>query len=196
MQDPAKESVKADGIAMSDFDSTAAVFKGRPKNLAALMEAGKERTRLWRADELTAIFRHQMSAPVLVDLGGFDPTIAARLKTLSDAQGLLLKSFSDLFHHPSPPLELLKLTKDFAKANLDHPESTLPGEIATALYYTCIATALVRLDTRISQLSDERLRQGLLWAKEQAWIDEETQQLLARALERISPGSSKGEAMP
>src|SRR5208283_5425908 len=119
MQGPVKKSVKDDGIAMSDFDSAAAVFKSRPKNLAALMEAGKERARLWRPDELTAIFRHQMSAPVLVDLGGFDPTTAARLKTLSDAQGLLLKSFSDLFHHPSPPLELLRLAKDFAKANLD-----------------------------------------------------------------------------
>jgi hypothetical protein len=196
MQDPGKESVKGDGIAMSDFDSTAAVFKSRPENLAALMEAGKECTRLWRADELTAIFQHQMSAPVLVDLGGFDPTTAARLKTLSDAEGLILKSFSDLFHHSSPPLELLKLTKDFAKANLDQPESTLPGQIATALYYTCIAAALVRLDIRISQLSDERLRQGLLWVNAQAWIDEKTKELLVGALEKISHSGSKGEAMP
>ncbi len=87
-----------------------------------------------------------MSAPILVDLGGYDPATAVRLKNLSDAQSLLLKSFLDLFHHPVPPMELLTLTKDFAKANMDHPDSSLPNEVAAALYYTSIAAALVRLD--------------------------------------------------
>ncbi|HUJ11432.1 MAG TPA: hypothetical protein VL171_15555 [Verrucomicrobiae bacterium] len=169
---------------MSESDSSAAVLRGRPKSLAALMETGAEHARLWGADELAAIFQHQMSAPVLVDLGGFDPGTAVRLKTLSEAQGLLLKSFSDLFHHPSPPIELLRLTKEFAKANMDRPESGLPTEIVSVLYYTSIAAALVRLDARISQLKDTDLRRGLLWAKEQAWIDEETKALLLTALEK------------
>ena len=56
---------------MSDFDSSAAVFKSRAKKLATLMATGEERARLWRPDELAAIFRHQMSAPMLVDLGSF-----------------------------------------------------------------------------------------------------------------------------
>ena len=174
---------------MSEADSSAAVFKSRAKSLVALMEAGSENSRLWGPDELAAIFRHQMSAPVLVDLGGFDPGTAVRLKTLSEAQGLLLKSFSDLFHHPSPPIELLKLTKDFAKANMDHPESGLPTEIVSVLYYTSIAAALVRLDVRISRLNDEDLRRGLLWAKDQAWVDEETSGLLLKAVEKIPTGS-------
>ncbi|HZQ46793.1 MAG TPA: hypothetical protein VFC07_07280, partial [Verrucomicrobiae bacterium] len=169
-------------------------FKSRPKSLAKLMEVGVGHPRLWRPDELAAIFRHQMSAPVLVDLGGFDPGTAVKLRILSEAQGLLLKSFADLFHHPSPPLELLELTKDFAKANLDHPESSLPNEIATALYYTCIATALVRLDKRISQLDDESLRRGLLWVKEQGWIDEEIQALLVKAMDKLLPAGGKGGA--
>ncbi len=126
-----------------------------------------------------------MQAPVLLDLGGFDPGTAVRLKTLSEAQGLILKSFSDLFHHPSPPLELLRLTKDFAKANLDHSESGLPSEIVSVLYYTSIAVALVRLDTRISQLKDADLRRGLLWARDQAWVDEKTKALLIEATEKI-----------
>lgn len=171
---------------MSESDSSEAVFKSRPKRLAALMKAGAEGARLWLPEELAAIFQHQMRSPVLLDLGGFDPGTAVRLKTLSDAQGLLLKSFSDLFHHSSPPVELLKLTKDFAKANLDHPESGLPAEIVSALYYTSIAVALVRLDKRISQLKDEDLRRGLLWAKDQPWVDEETKALLLAAVEKIS----------
>jgi hypothetical protein len=171
---------------MSEFDSAAALRKSSPKSLAAFLAAGAEHARLWRPEELSAIFRHQMSAPILVDLGGFDPATAMRLKTLSEAQSLLLKSFSDLFHHPVPPLELLTLTKDFAKANMDHPESSLPQEVAAALYYTSIATAVVRLDARISQLKDAELQRGFLWAKDQPWVDDPTKELLDQALKKIS----------
>lgn len=172
---------------MSDFDSVSALGKSPPKSLAAFLAAGSESARLWRPEELTAIFRHQMSAPILIDLGGYDPATATRLKTLSHAQSLLLKSFSDLFCHPVPPLELLKLTKDFAKANMDHPESSIPQEIAAALYYASIAAALVRLGERISQLKDDELRRGLRWAGEQPWVDGQTRELLGEALKKI-PG--------
>jgi hypothetical protein len=176
---------------MSESDASTAVFKSRANKLAALMATGEERARLWRADELAAIFRHQMSAPVLVDLGTFDPRTATRLRILSEAQGLLLRSFDDLFHHPAPPIELLVLVKDFAKANLDHPESGLPGEIAATLYYTSIAAALVRLDARISHLPDADLQSGLRSTLEQAWLDEKTKGLLANALGKVS-GGQKG----
>ena len=179
-------------IVMSEFDSSSAVFKSRADKLASLLATGEERARLWRPEELAAIFRHQMSAPMLVDLGTLDARTAARVKTLSAAQGLLLKSFADLFHHPTPLIELLELVKDFAKSNLDHPESGLPGEIAAALYYTSIAAALVRLDARISQLPDADLRRGLKWTLEQAWLDKKTRSLLVAALEKIA--GQKGEA--
>jgi len=171
---------------MSEFDSAATLGKSPPKSLAAFLAAGSEGARMWRPEELSAIFRHQMRAPILVDLGGFDPATAARLKTLSQAQSLLLNSFSDLFHHPVPPLELLTLTKDFAKANMDQAESSLPQEVAAALYYASIAAALVRLNARISRLKDEDLQRGLLWAKNRPWIDERTRELLDQALKKLS----------
>ena len=176
---------------MPDSDSSATVFKSRAKELAALLATSEERARLWRPDELAAIFRHQISAPMLIDLGSFDPRTAAQLKIVSEAQGLLLKSFSDLFHHPAPPVELLELVKDFAKANLDHPESGLPSEISAALYYTSIAAALVHLDKRISKLPDTDLRRGLNWTREQGWLDDYTKELLGVALAKIS-GDQKG----
>jgi hypothetical protein len=171
---------------MSDFDSSSSVFKSRATQLAALMAAGEERARLWRPDELAAIFRHQISTPMLVDLGSFDPGTASKLKILTDAQGLLLKSFADLFHHAAPPIELLRMVKDFAKANLDHPESGLPPEIASALYYTCIAAAMVHLDTRISKLPDAALREGLRLTQAQPWLDDRTKELLGQALTTLS----------
>jgi hypothetical protein len=173
---------------MADFDSAAAMAKSEARSLAAFMAAGAERARLWRPEEIAAIFRHQMAAPILVDLAGFDPVTAARLRTLSDAQSLLLKSFADLFHHPAPPLELLELTKDFAKANMEPADSPLPGEVAAALYYASIASALVRLDRRISRLNDAELRRGFLWTKERAWMDGQTRQLLDEATQKISAG--------
>ena len=176
---------------MPDSDSPSSVFKSRAKELAALMATGEEGARLWRPDELAAIFKHQISAPIQVDLGSFDPLTASRLKTISEAQGLLLRSFADLLHHSTPPVELLNLVKDFAKANLDHPESGLPSEIASALYYTSIASALVHLDTRISKLPDADLQRGLSWTREQAWLDEKTRALLAQALDKIA-GGQKG----
>jgi len=180
---------------MSESDSSAAVLKGRAHKLAALLATGEEHGRLWRAEELAAMFRHQLSAPVMVDLGGFDAHAAARLRAMADAQGLLLKSFGDLFHHPAPARDLLMLVKDFAKANLDHPESGLPDEIARALYFTSIAAALVRLDERISKLSDADLAAGLRWAETQEWLDDRTRALLAQAASKLSqqPGGSAHE---
>jgi hypothetical protein len=174
---------------MSEFDSAGTLFKSAPKSLAAFLAAGEERARLWQPEELGAIFRHQMSAPILVDLGGFDAATAARLKTLTHAQSLLLTSFLDLFLHPVPPIELLTLTKDFAKGNMDHPDSSLPHEVAAVLYYVSIAAAFVRLGRRISQLSDAELKRGLLWAKAQPWVETSIQHLLDQAVQKLAqPG--------
>jgi hypothetical protein len=174
---------------MPEFDSAGTLQKSAPKSLAAFLAAGDERARMWRPEELGAIFRHQMSAPILVDLGGFDPATASRLKTLTHAQSLLLTSFMDLFLHPVPPIELLALTKDFAKGNMDHPDSSLPHEVAAILYYVSIAAAFIRLDKRISQLGDAELERGLLWAKDQPWIESRIQGLLGEALQKLAkPG--------
>jgi hypothetical protein len=128
---------------------------------------------------------------MVVDLGAFDPHTARRLRNLAEAQGLVLKSFGDLFQHPAPVRELLELVKDFAKANVDHPESGLPGEIAAALYYTSIAAALVRLDVRITQLPDAALQTGLRQTLDQGWLDDATRELLNRALAKVA-GETKG----
>jgi hypothetical protein len=180
---------------MPEFDSAGALFKSAPKSIAALMAEGAERAHLWRTDELGAIFRHQLSAPILVDLGGFDAAGAARLRMVTEAQSLLLKSFSDLLLHPTPPLELLRLAKDFAKANMDHPDGSLPKEVAAVLYYASISAAMTRLDERISRLNDTELQRGLTWAKDQPWVDQQIQQLLGSALDKLRPGGG-GAATP
>ena len=52
-----------------------------------------------------------------------------------------------------------------------------------------IAAALVRLDTRISQLPDADLRRGLIWTRDQGWVDEKTKALLGEALANLPPAA-------
>ena len=167
---------------MSDFDSAAALSRSGPRFLAALLAEREPPAGLWRSDELGAIFRHQMEAPLLADLGNLAQAVALGLGTQAAGQGTPLQSFADLLRHPNPPPELLGKVKDFAKTNADHSENGLPREVAAVVYYACIASGMVRLKTRISRLSDGDLVRGLRWAKEQPWLDEQTRELLDAAL--------------
>src|SRR5262249_18508201 len=90
------------------------------------------------------LLRRLLSTPVPVDLRVLEPETAEKLRSWADAQGLILKSFGDLLAHPHPLLELLEFVKDFAKENRTDAESPLPREVATVLYYACIAAALAR----------------------------------------------------
>ncbi|HEY3862701.1 MAG TPA: hypothetical protein VGO59_12520 [Verrucomicrobiae bacterium] len=176
---------------MSEFDSAGTLSKSPPKSLAAFLAAGEERARLWQPEELGAIFRHQMAAPILVDLSGLAAAAAARLKTLTHAHNLLLKSFLDLFLHPVPPVELLTVAKDFAKSNMDQPDSSLPNDVAAVLYYLSIAAAYVRLGRRISQLGDAEFKRGLEWSKGKKWVEVRLQDLLDEALRKLANESPK-----
>ena len=97
-------------------------------------------------------------------------------------QGLTLKSFGDLLAHPHPPVELLKVTKDFAKACRLSPRGALPKEIATVLYFASIAAAMVRCRRRITGLSDADLADGLRWTLARPWLDAPTRSLIEEGL--------------
>lgn len=169
-------------------ESKYGIDKARPDRLASVFAMEADGPRVWRPEELGAVFRHQMAAPVSVDLGCLDPGVSGKLKTLTDASGLLLKSFRDLFQHPAPPVELLRLVKEFAKFNRDQPESLLPPEVASVLYYLSIAAALARWGERISALSDEELQRGFGWAMSQNWMDEPARELLGSASAKLPGG--------
>jgi hypothetical protein len=166
-------------------ESASNILSASAAKVAGIMDLGQTTTRVWRPDELAAVFRHQMAAPVSVDLAGLSPKVSGKLRTLTDASGLLLKSFQDLFQHPDPPLELLQMVKEFAKLNRDQPESVIPSEIATVLYYMSIAAALVRRGERITSLGDGDLRRGFTWAMGQAWLDEPARGLLEKGVQAL-----------
>ncbi len=77
------------------------------KQLATLLDLSADGDdRLWRDEELGAILRHQMTAPLQVDLINLERGLAVKVRNLAESQGLTLKSFGDLLAHPNPPVEL------------------------------------------------------------------------------------------
>lgn len=155
------------------------------KRLATLLDLAPNAERLWCDEELGAILRHQLTAPMQVDLVNLDRGLAVKVRNLAEAQGLTLKSFGDLLAHPNPPVELLQVTKDFAKACRLSPHSSLPQEIASVLYFASIAAALVRCRRRITGLSNDALAEGLNWVLARPWLDAPTRALIEESLQLL-----------
>jgi hypothetical protein len=159
-----------------------AIADADPQQLASFFDLAPDAERLWRDEELGAIMRHQLSAPLQVDLINLERGLAVKVRNLAESQGLTLKSFGDLLAHPHPPVELLKITKEFAKACRLSPRGPLPREIASVLYFACIAAALVRCRRRITGLTNEALEEGLHWVLARPWLDASTRALVEEAL--------------
>lgn len=154
--------------------SARAADNSEPGSLASMLEVGWETGRPWGEGDLAAVLRHQFAAPVGCDLGpaGADASADRRAG---------IRTFGDLLHHPAPPVELLVLAKDFAKASRADPHAPLPKEIAAVLYFAAIVVARRRCGARISQLSPEELRAGVDWVLAQPWVDAATRGLFGSA---------------
>jgi hypothetical protein len=137
----------------------------------------------WSVDELASIWRHQLTAPLAFDLGELSPDAGAAAIAL--CRPLSIKSLADLLDHPSPPLELLGMLKDFARSKRTDPNSAFPSAIAMSLYFTAIAMALLRLDCRLSRMDDSALRSGMRWTANQTWLDQATRDQAAAAVRKL-----------
>jgi hypothetical protein len=154
--------------------------------LARMLRLGESEHRVWRPEELGEVLAHQLAAPVVVDLESLDPGLGARLRDLCSSRSLVLNSFADLFFHPQPPLELLELTRQFARACRSHPDAMLPHEIATLLYVMSIVVAMLRCGARITTLDDGALRSAIVWLIEQPWVEPRLVGLLNEGLRHLA----------
>ena len=157
------------------------IYESDPRSLAHVLDlvqgSGKESD----PEVLAAVLDDELTRPVQFELSAVGPALAGAARIAASSQGLLVKSLGDLLQHPHPPLELLVLAKAYARSNLQHPDSALPRDVALVLYFACIAAAMVRCGRRITQLGTESLSAGLAWAAGQAWVAEETRDLLQDA---------------
>jgi RNA polymerase sigma-70 factor (ECF subfamily) len=137
------------------------------------------------AESAAALLEQVLTGPMPLDLDVVAAPDAAKVRAWASEQGLVLSSFAQLLHHPSPRPELLELVKDFAKEHRSDPESPLGREVATVLYYATLAAALTRCGARITRHDDDTLRQGFRWGHEQPWVDEATRGLFREGLQRL-----------
>ena len=135
----------------------------------------------WLPEELGPVMRFQLEAPLVDDLCGNSTEVRARVERLAAAAKPPIRTFSDLLFHPAPPLELLVMVKDFAKAVRSEGDGRLPAEVATVLYYAAIAAALAHGHKKISELDDSTLRAGVNWALAWPWLDDKIRELFIAA---------------
>jgi hypothetical protein len=170
-------------VTVSDTDS----FGMGWARLSLLVDSTADDQELWRPEEFGAIFRHQLTAPLRTELAGLAPGLEEMLAGLRTPAGRPVTTIGDLLRHPAPPVALLGLVKDFAKASRRPGRGQVPPDVATLLYYLAIGVALFRCGCRLTRLSDPVLREGLRWAGAQPWADEATRDLLGRAAACVSP---------
>lgn len=146
-----------------------------------MIELGVVAARPWRPEELAAAWEYHLTTPLLLDRGGLNPARSRELRDISAAQGVPLDNLRDLLQHPVPPLELLEMVKDFAKACLHAPDPPVPADIAGVLYHLAIAVTLTRRGEHLSSLGNVETRHGLDWALGQPWLDGCSRATLAQA---------------
>lgn len=111
-----------------------------PRLLARFMAAPDERD-TWAAQDLAAMVRHQLAAPLVSDLEAAFAGSGPRVAALAASSAPPIASFGDLLAHPSPPVELLGLVKDLAKSVADGHGDAWPHEVASYFYFASIAAA-------------------------------------------------------
>jgi hypothetical protein len=157
-----------------------------PRVLATLMTTESEvgGHGRWRPDELGEILKHQLEAPLLFDLGTTDGHTSDDPSAPVDSGVPPVSNFGELFLHPRPPLQLLRLTKRFAKTSDRRAANPLPEEVATVLYYAAIVAAQLRHGEQISRVSDSTLREGIAWVLAQDWVTDPLRGVFVEASDR------------
>ena len=141
--------------------------KTSPSQLALLMGLDETQS-LWSEDDHAAMIRHLMDSPI------------------PDNSGSAAQTFGHLLGANHPNVEHLRHLKDFAKSCRSDPQSGLPEDIATVLYYAAIATARLRCGHAISQLSVVELRDGINWALARNWLPDPLKLLFQTAARKLS----------
>ena len=166
------------------YDQTHQTDDDSPLLAGLLALAGSEGMAAgWAAEDLAFIWRHQLAAPLVLDLGGIAPDAEATVTALCGSQSI--QSLADLLGHAAPPLGVLRLLKDFSRVQRSQADSAYPSQIAIAMYFAAIALALARLECRITAMDDTRLGAGLEWMLRQVWLDQGTRELAGAALQKL-----------
>ena len=166
-------------------DITSAIASSDAGQLLRLIGLDEATATGWALADAASIFNHQMNAPLDFDLSAEalqGTTTISAFKELPVAQKSGIKTFGQLFQHPSPPIEVLKLAKDFFKRMVGgYSKNSAEYQVAYVSYVLSVAVARIRHEKRITNLSDANLLKGLDWALSQAWVETSIRKVLDQA---------------
>lgn len=97
----------------------------------------------------------------------------------------LCRTVRELLSAPAPSLRLLQLVKDYAKNCRATPNTKIPADIASALYFLSVSSSVLAHDRTLSQLPIEALREGIRWLAAQPWVAPAEKLLAERAFEKM-----------
>src|SRR5215471_10011388 len=138
---------------MEESYSTRLVFKSTAEQVSKLMRLDETRSEVWQTDDLAAMVRHQLAAPLELDLDGRHDTEKRRDAGNSDGDLAQpeLRTFGDLFGATRPPLDLLQRSQKFFKQQLAERAKNSPDRKVSYLFYlVSIVVARMRAGARIS----------------------------------------------
>lgn len=151
----------------------------------------------WGEQSLQALAGSQLAAPLALDLKGLGlvpPGNQPWDGALGAAPSGRLETFGDLLFHPRPPLELLKLSKDFFKQQTrDYLDGSPEWQVAYLFYLLSIAAAGAG---QITKLAAADFLKGIAWALGQPWVEARAKNLLQQAADRIRPESPPAAPNP
>jgi WD40 repeat protein len=160
-----------------------------PAAFADLLAGENLPEHVWADADREAVFRHQMGAPVRLELGALEPSRQALVRNLLDADPSLLASLRGLLERRDAPIEVLMLVKAFARSMAVHPDATLPQDVAAAIYALTILAA--RRDGHpLTRLSDDQLRSMAQWVRTQPWIDDSARRLVEQGVGEVDAAPS------
>jgi|ERR1051325_121781 hypothetical protein len=168
---------------MKTPDSTETMFFNRPEGLARMLALDDTASDLWSPGEMQGIWRHQLSAPIGLDLGL--ETGSGAGSDAAGPKGFAAKTFAQVLAEPHPSLALLKMVKGFAKETSSSSEDAQLKSVGVALYYAAYAAGLVRCQQRLGSAKDAELQRGFDWALSLDWLDESSRKLVGEAAESL-----------
>lgn len=92
-------------------------------------------------------------------------------------------TLAELLHHGCPPIPWLQGISRFARSCLR--DGSMDPAIATALYHTALASALVRRGAWITSADNSVLEFALSDCLNYSWLDRDTHRLLEEARSRV-----------
>ncbi|MBI5760262.1 MAG: sigma-70 family RNA polymerase sigma factor [Planctomycetales bacterium] len=172
--DVALEAARPANVASRDLS----LVETSSLQLAGIFDVTTEASFQWRPEDMGALLRHQLAAPLRETLSS-DERVGRKIPpTTSTAEP---RTFADLFQHPAPPLELLNAVKRWSKHSARQTTTSLPTEISTTFYYAALAAALVRLNERITTSDADMLRYGFETMLQQSWLTDDLRKLFEAA---------------